>query len=86
MLYRLALAIAFVATASGVNAAESAEQQVNMTVPCQQNRDSGKILIEDGSLIPKNARYRVLQYNPRELVDTWTHGKCVIRITSGASY
>ncbi len=62
----------------------SAEAGTKMTMQCQQNLSDGRVLVSDGTLLPENARFKVLSYKPARKSDGWSYGTCVLDVTQGA--
>lgn len=73
-----------VATLAFTIAATGAQAQVagaEMLMQCQQSRDDGRLLIANGSMLPKNWGFKILRYHPTEGDEFWTNGPCTIRLT-----
>lgn len=78
-MWRAVLAVGVV-WAGGAGAASP----IQMAIPCQQNLSDGRVLI-DGSLLPAQARYKVLHYAPNRSEGGWSYGQCQLSVTRGAS-
>lgn len=50
---------------------------LRMNIPCQQNLDDGRLLV-DGQNLPTGSHYKVTRYQPSSNEMGWSHGMCEI--------
>jgi len=77
--FRLFFALSIILLSGAAGAAG-----IKMTIPCQQNLNDGRILV-DGTFLPSAARYKVLSYTPKSSDGGWSHGECQLDVTKGVS-
>ncbi len=53
---------------------------LTMNIPCQQNLDDGRLLV-DGQSLPTGSHYKVTRYIPSSNEMGWSHGTCDIVFT-----
>lgn len=53
---------------------------LKMSIPCQQNLDDGRLLV-DGQNLPTGSHYKVIHYQPSSNEMGWSHGMCEIIFT-----
>ena len=53
---------------------------LKMSIPCQQNLDDGRLLV-NGPSLPTGAHYKVTRYQPRSNETGWSYGVCEVTIT-----
>ena len=58
----------------------TAEAGRRVRTDCQKNLGDGRILVQDGTVLPDDARFKVVSYKASRTDDGWSYGPCTVEL------